>query len=54
MLRVTVLRGPIATAVASLLVTGSAGQSPDETAAADDALHELERRVYDVEQRCAR
>lgn len=30
------------------------GAPPDETGPADDALHQLEQRVYELEQSCAK
>ena len=40
------------TAYLELARSGTA--TPDETAAADDRLHAFERRVFELEQSCAR
>jgi hypothetical protein len=37
---------------ADYLELARSGATAEQTGAADDALHELERRVYDAEQRC--
>jgi hypothetical protein len=35
------------------LELAESGASPEETGRADEELHEFERRVYDIERRCA-